>query len=99
MHTHAGHAQFIAPASYLMLKCQLSEQLVAPDSAFAHPEYPPSFGFTLPSFDVIEPGRVGRTCLPLYPPSISTILACMLHVSRLISINCFIGLGLILCMY
>ena len=89
-------------ASYLVRQCQPSEQLAAPDSVFAHPEYPPSFGFTLPSSDVIGPGRVGRTCLPLYPPSIITILACMLpyeHVSRLMSIYRFLGLSLILCMY
>ena len=94
MHARAGHAQFIAPASYLMRQCQLSEQLVAPDSVFTHPEYPPSFGYTLPSSDVIESGGVGRTCLPLYPPSIITILASMLpydHVSWLMSINRFVS--------
>ena len=50
---------------YVVIDGQLSEQLVAPDSAFAHLEYPPSFGCKLPSSDVIEPGHVGRTSLPL----------------------------------
>ena len=39
-------------------------------------------------------GHVGRTCLPLYPPSIITVLACMLpyeHVSRLMSIYRFVS--------
>ena len=34
-------------------------------------------------------GRISRTCLPLYPPSIVTVVACMLpyeHVSWLMSI-------------
>ena len=31
--------------------------------------------------DMIEPDCVGRTCLPHYPPSVFTVLACMIVVT------------------
>ena len=54
-------------ASYLVCQYQLSAQLVAPDSVFAHLEYPPSLVIHFRHLhNVFELGHVGRTCLPLY---------------------------------
>ena len=68
----------------------------------------PSFGqisfsvFT----DVIELGRVGRTCLPHYPPSVFTALACMIVVtlplsagSGLFRLPTFLSIYWYLCMW
>ena len=55
-HARPTNSTFQLDYAYQVNKC-----------AFDHPEYPPSFGYTLPSSDVIEPGHISRTCLPLYP--------------------------------